>query len=116
MFIFISILVADEDDRGAPRIGPSVSSAVDIPATPDQERETTAKPDQKTPNTTPTTMTSQETVTPPSADVAMETESATSTEKPEVVGSKESRTVFVSNLAMAVTEEKLREKFSQVGT
>ena len=42
----------------------------------------------------------------------METES--STEKPKVVGSKEMRTVFVSNLAMAVTEEKLREKFSEV--
>ena len=113
MFIIISILVADEDNKGAPRIGPSVSSAVDIPATPDQE---STKPDQKTPNTTPTTLTSQEAVTPPLADVAMETESATSAEKPEVVGSKESRTVFVSNLVMAVTEEKLREKFSQVGT
>ena len=51
----------------------------------------------------PSTMTS-------SSDVAMET----TTEKPEVVGSKESRTVFVSNLAMAVTEERLREMFSKV--
>ena len=50
----------------------------------------------------------------PLVDVAMETESATSAEKPKVVGSKEARTVFVSNLAMAVTEERLREKFSQV--
>ena len=31
-----------------------------------------------------------------------------------VVGSKESRTVFVSNLVFSVTEEQLKEKFSEV--
>ena len=48
-----------------------------------------------------------------SSDVAMETDKS---ERPEVVGSKESRTVFVSNLAMAVTEERLREVFSKVSS
>ena len=50
--------------------------------------------------------------TPPS--VAMETETSGEPEEPKVVGSRESRTVFVSNLSMAVTEERLREKFSEV--
>ena len=51
-------------------------------------------------------------ITSASPGVAMETES--SGEGPKVVGSKESRTVFVSNLAMNVTEERLREEFSEV--
>ena len=42
----------------------------------------------------------------------METES--SGEGPKLVGSKESRTVFVSNLIMATTEDQLRDKFSEV--
>ena len=46
-----------------------------------------------------------------SSDVAMETESSA---EPKLVGSKEMRTVFVSNLSMSVTEEKLREKFAEV--
>ena len=46
-----------------------------------------------------------------SSDVAMETERSA---EPELVGSKEMRTVFVSNLSMAITEEKLREKFAEV--
>ena len=51
-------------------------------------------------------------ITSASPGVAMETES--SEEGPKVVGSRESRTVFVSNLAMNVTEERLKEKFSEV--
>ena len=46
-----------------------------------------------------------------SSDVAMETESSA---EPKLVGSKEMRTVFVSNLSMSITEEQLREKFAEV--
>ena len=49
-----------------------------------------------------------------SPGVAMETEGSEEGPKVAVVGSKESRTVFVSNLAMSITEEVLREKFSEV--
>ena len=35
-------------------------------------------------------------------------------EEVEVVGSKESRTVFVSNLVFSVMEDQLKEKFSEV--
>lgn len=44
------------------------------------------------------------------APVAMETEPSNI----KVVGPRESRTVFVSNLSEEVTEEELREKFSEV--
>lgn len=61
----------------------------------------------------PTTSGSQPSAMTSSSDFAMETDKS---EKLEVVGSKESRTVFVSNLAMAVTEKRLREVFSKVSS
>ena len=66
---------------------------------------------QATPSTNQLSST-KDSITSSSPGVAMETESSEA--GPKVVGSKESRTVFVSNLAMNITEERLKEKFSEV--
>ena len=75
--------------------------------TPGPREETASKEEQKVKTATsadkPSVMTS--------SDVAMETESSA---EPKLVGSKEMRTVFVSNLSMSVTEEQLKEKFAEV--
>ena len=108
-FIFECLSVADEGERGTQNVGPNMSPVTTTP--PKKKEDATSSPDQNSANTT---LSSRETVTPPTADVSMETESAIASEKPKVVGSKEARTVFVSNLAMSTTEERLREKFSEV--
>ena len=75
--------------------------------TPGPREETVSKEEQKVKTATSADKLSVMT----SSDVAMETESSA---EPRLVGSKEMRTVFVSNLSMSVTEEQLREKFAEV--
>ena len=89
------------------------SATTEIPPPPAARQKPTSDPKQSMPSTTSTNQPStRDGIMSSSTGVAMETES--SGEGPKVVGSKESRTVFVSNLIMATTEEQLRDKFSEV--
>ena len=105
--------VSDEQDE-APSAATSTTEAHPSPQKkmpPPGYKSPTSVVKQATPSTNQLSST-KDGITSSSPGVAMETES--SGEGPKVVGSRESRTVFVSNLAMSVTEERLREKFSEV--
>ena len=78
------------------------SSTTEIPSPPGARQKLTSDPKQSTLSTISTNQPStRDGITSSSPGVAMETESLG--EEPKVVGSKESRTVFVSNLIMATT-------------
>ena len=89
------------------------SATTEIPPPPGARQKLTSDPKQSTLSTISTNQPStRDGITSSSPGVAMETES--SGEEPKAVGSKESRTVFVSNLIMATTADQLRDKFSEV--
>ena len=107
-------IVSNEQDEAPSTVATSTTEARPSPQTkmpPPGYKPPPSVLKQATPSTNQPTST-KDGITSVSPGVAMETES--SGEGPKVVGSKESRTVFVSNLAMNITEERLKEKFSEV--
>ena len=107
-------VVSDEKDKGPSATSSTTETPPSLPKMPPPPPgyKPPSAVKQNTPSTTSTNQPSaKDGITSSFPGVAMETES-----KSEVVGSKESRTVFVSNLAMTITEERLREKFSEVNT
>ena len=104
--LVIRVVVSDERASAS-------SSTTEVSPPPGARQKPTSDPKQNTPSTTSTNQPStRDGITSSSPGVAMETQS--SEEGPKLVGSKESRTVFVSNLIMAITEDQLRDKFSEV--
>lgn len=102
MHTFIAVV---DDEKEGPPVGSSINDVpvpMELPQRKAADAESADSADQ------PSAMKSS------SSAVAMETESPS--EKLQLIGSKEQRTVFVSNLSMAITEERLREKFVEVSS